>query len=257
MNYQKVVFTMLLTAVFASCTNYDRSDKLKEIIRAEEILPSYDLMLYDHLDKVEYRGTEVIITSIVNQNTVYIDAFNSFEATYREYILTYFSKPLNKAFKEVLDAIIDNKANLNMVFISKKTGKKCTMRFTSDELRLNRLYNAEDNEKLLIIGTADCKNNLPQELSKGLVISDVILSDKYFTYVYSCDESIYDIEILRANTNTIKKDNIQNVNYVQEQDRDFLIFVNRLKITNRGIAYKYVGTTTGKSVIVFIEPEEL
>ena len=99
------------------------------------------------------------------------------------------------------------------------------------------------------------KRVLPLVIDKGLVKTDLILDDNYYYHVFNCDEFEYDIDQMRRmDANKFKQSLIKHIDFRDSSIRKQLAW---LKVTNRGLAYKYIGQTSGKSYTVYIEPNEL
>lgn len=94
----------------------------------------------------------------------------------------------------------------------------------------------------------------PQKIEEGLIMTDVYIKDKCFTYVYSCDENMYDIDALTQSNELLK------VAILQELKSDDPIYVQlrkRIKECNYRMAYKYVGDASGESLTIIINSDEL
>lgn len=97
------------------------------------------------------------------------------------------------------------------------------------------------------------KGHTPMNVAPGMVMADVRLEDGYFTYYYVCEEPMYDMDKLQTNSEMAKKD-VKAALALQHDSMALLL--THLKAAGIGIAYKYIGDTSGKESIVYIECEE-
>lgn len=97
------------------------------------------------------------------------------------------------------------------------------------------------------------KGHTPMTVATGMVMTDVRLEDGYFTYYYECEEPLYDMDKLQNNSELAKKD-VKAALALQHDS--MVLLLSQLKAAGMGIAYKYIGTTSGKVCIVHVECEE-
>lgn len=81
------------------------------------------------------------------------------------------------------------------------------------------------------------------------------LEDGYVVYTIVLDERVYSVDALRNNIPQLKTAFKQEFEHTEDFSFDML--VNNCVKANVGIAYKYVGDTSGKSFLVKIEASEL
>lgn len=94
--------------------------------------------------------------------------------------------------------------------------------------------------------------NLPMDLGNGLVLSRAEVSGNYVVYVCDVDEDYVSIDNLRNNSYEVKS-NIRST-IANTSDDPFLPYLKNLGM---GVAYKYVGTTSGDEVYIEFSPEEV
>ena len=98
---------------------------------------------------------------------------------------------------------------------------------------------------------------LPEEIDEGIILTDVKLTDDCFLYIAECDEDVVDIDILNAVKGELQKEIASSLQEEIANDSDIQEFVKYCKKARKGIGYKYVGTTSGKSCIVKIPYSKL
>ena len=100
----------------------------------------------------------------------------------------------------------------------------------------------------------------PINVTPGIVLNMIELIDDYVTYVYTVDESedYYGesfIDNLKMNMNSAK-DNMKAIIRGAKDDDTKKLLETCINL-NVGIAYKYVGSITDKSLTIKVDPEEL
>ena len=98
------------------------------------------------------------------------------------------------------------------------------------------------------------KGHTPMTVADGIVMTDVYLDSDYFTYVYDCDDEKFDVDQIEANMERSKAD-IKASLAIQHDT--MAVLLELLKESGIGIAYKYVGTPSGKTNFIYLESNEL
>lgn len=90
-----------------------------------------------------------------------------------------------------------------------------------------------------------------------IVIAAILLTflnGHYYTYVYECDESEYDLDYWEEIKDEIKESIMEDV--IDGNDSMTKAMCDLLKKVHYGLAFKYVGSSSGKVCMVCIEPDE-
>ena len=116
---------------------------------------------------------------------------------------------------------------------------------------------SDDTETVLRLALTYAKASLPEEIDEGIILTDVKLTDDCFLYIAECDEDVVDIDILNAVKGELQKEIASSLQEEIANDSDIQEFVKYCKKARKGIGYKYVGTTSGKSCIVKIPYSKL
>ena len=233
------------------CNN---GNELKKIVFEIDKRCPYSLGDWATLDQVKYVDNLVTMTYTTSEGIIDYDAVKANEEAFRTNTLMSYANNSDAGFKKMIDAIIKADADLNVVF-NNEVGEEITMHFTSDELKTNRPTSDADPEKQLKSIMESTRLQTPSVVDEGLVLTDVVLDANYFTYVYDCDESEYDIDEMLSNIQEMKEAVLEDA--IESGGTLAKNFFNLLKITHRGLAYKYVGSTSGKTCLVCFEPDEL
>ena len=262
----KKITSYLVCAVMAimmvACGNNSSSDneiqsaddsQLREIVEEVNKTCPVSAGAGISMDGLIYENHEVTITYILEDGFLDFDGIRANEKAFHDNMLVSYANNSEKGFKMVLDAIIEADAGMNLVFKS-TSGESYSLHFTAEELRANRPDANADPEKLLKTLADNARLQTPQVIEEGVVMTDVILDENYFTYLYSCDESIIDMDILKENKDMVKASILEGLD---SYNTLFKQMCELLKTSHRKLAYKYVGSTSGKTVTVYVNPEEV
>lgn len=249
---KRIVFFILavLSISFLACKN---DSQLKEMVREMNKICPIPMGEWLTIENVTYDNNTVTMTYIVQEGFLDFDGVRANEEAFRNNMLMGYANNTEQGFNMFFDAIINAKANMCMVYKS-KDGNSYSMQFTYDELKANRAGENADPEALLKTMVDNARLQTPQIVDEGLIMTDVTIDAKYYTYVYSCDESNYDIDYMKENLGMVKE---EILNGLSENNSIMKSIFELLKSTNRGIAYKYVGSVSGKECTIFIDPSEL
>ncbi len=207
------------------------------------------------MNSVNYSNGEVVFTYSVNNQAFNFDAIRANETTFHNNMLSTYANNTNDSFKKLINAIIKAKANFNLIFKSTDNNDSYTCRFTYDELKSamdKKTPNAEDKVQAIIDNT---KLQLPSQVAEGITITDVAIENNCFTYYCKCDENMYSIETLQANADASKKIILEST--INNNDAILKDLVATLIQSNLGMAYKYVGSKSGKTCTITIDAAEL
>lgn len=247
------MLTTIMVA-FASCGNSDK--ELREYVQAMNELSDFGLdSEFADIDKVEYDGHTVTIAYTFDEEILDYDGVVANKESFRSNMLMSFVNNPNEGFRKFLEAIIGADADLNVVYNVGNPDKAISFTFTAKELKDN-LDCSDDNPLALLESVVESTRlQTPMPVDEGMVMTDVFLDDHYFTYIYECDESVYDLNFMEENMDELKE--LMLVELSGSDDIMIKDLSDLLKKTHYGLKYKYVGTSSGKAFSVCIEPEEL
>ena len=205
-------------------------------------------------EKMEYDSGVVKMVFTVSDGLMNFNAIKDNDEEFRANMLISFANNQDSYFTQMFEYIIDANAAFE-IELETRAGENYKMHFTIDELKENMPDGDADPEKLLQAMLFNTKIQLPQKVDVGTTLTDVKMDDKYFTYVYKCDESIVDISVLRYNSALVKLTILNRV--INPMDPVMKTMRELLKATNHGMAYKYVGAKSGQSYTIYIKADEL
>ena len=202
--------------------------------------------------KISYDGTDIVYTTVVDDNLVDIDLLEQNRKEAKEFVLQEFVNPDNDV-KELLDALRPADAGIKMVYVSNRTNKEMTIRLSVDEIEA--VYNnpsaKASPEKVLQMQVDMANREAPQIVGEGIVLKKVYIEGDYVVFLYDADEDVIDLTEMEANREemiAVLKDN--------EGDADIIEFQTDCRNAGKGISYHYVGSN-GKTAIFDIPASEL
>lgn len=253
---RKKIYIMLaaIMVTFASCGHSDKN--LRECVRAMNELSDSGLDSdFVDFDKVEYDGHTVTMTYTFDEEILDYDGIVANEESFRSNMLMGFVNNLNEGFRKFLEAIIEADADLNVVYNVGNPDKAISFTFTAKELKDN-LNDSDDNPLALLESVVEnTRLQTPMPVDEGMVMADAFLDDHYFTFIYECDESVYDLNFMEESMDELKELMVEEVS--DSNDTMLKLMRDLLKKTHYGLKYKYVGTSSGKEISVCLESEEL
>ncbi|MBQ8463913.1 MAG: hypothetical protein IJ544_07350 [Prevotella sp.] len=123
----------------------------------------------------------------------------------------------------------------------------------SDDLDLDNMSDGM-KETVLKLGIEEANKTMPQDLGDGLTMKSVKLAGSNLVYTVGVDEDQMDIAMLEMARDVMKE---AMIGMVKEGDQDMQFICRLLVETNRGMDFKYVGNTSGKSVNIHLTSSEL
>lgn len=112
----------------------------------------------------------------------------------------------------------------------------------------------EENLSILKETIAEANKGFPMKVDKGMVVRKCYLDGDYVMYDYECDEDVLDMDLMEQN-----KTEIQQIvkKHFKSTDAD-AVFIKHLCLkANKGVGYKFVGDSTGKTVLIRFSCQEL
>ena len=113
------------------------------------------------------------------------------------------------------------------------------------------------SEKFLQLSIDQVKGQCPMAVDDGITMTDVNLVNGYVTYVYQCDENVYDYDILTNQKPAVKEAVIAQLKGQAETDKNVKAFLAALKQSETGLIYQYNVPGAEAPVEVQIEHDEL
>ena len=247
-----IVLSLCLTACLMGCQN-DYQKQLHLMVESLNKECPIPLGAMGHMTEATYNGTTVIFHYLLTG--LFDDAtFEQNQEQFHQYMLDNYRSNSDESFRQLLNAIVNAKADLDVVF-STEEGNDITLHFTCEELSDNMPSYIGDPETYLQSIIQSTQLQLPLTYSEGMVCTRIELDSAYFTYHFDCDENLFDINEMQYSAEQ-NHDAVKNM-LTTSSDPSFVKMMNMLKATQRGLRYLYTGTTSGKEAIVTIESEEL
>ena len=251
---KKFFHSLLALVLVVVLCSWNGDGKLKELVEYLNSRCPQPISKSLTIEGVNYSKGSVTMEFIIHGNMFNFEAAHSNEKAFRDNFLLFFANYSDDAIRNFAETLVEEKANLIIVMKNDK-GDKYTMRFTNMELKMVVENIEKDTGVMLQSIIANTKLNLPLQREEGVVLTDALMENGYFTYVYTCDESIIDVDLLQANDVWVKERLKREL--LETQDVGVIKTCEILKATNNGVAFKYVEATSGKSYTCRIESNEL
>lgn len=113
---------------------------------------------------------------------------------------------------------------------------------------------AEKNMRFLNSMIEQTNREYPQKLEEGITMERIFLEGDYVVYQAKVDEDVIDMDLLEMNKKNMKSAIKENLS---ASDPEIKMFKNTCTKAEKGIAYKYVGDTSGQSVYIRFSCDEL
>lgn len=245
-----LLFTLLafvIAFVFAACGNKELRKMVKEIGNECPLSLGNGITF----EKVTYSRNTVTFTYDID--ILDIAAISKNDSAFRSNMLSGYAYNQDDSFRLLMEAIINSKADLKVVFRNEK-GESYDMHFNAAELAENMPGSAGvDPEKSFMNMLDNFMMQIPVDMGNGMVMQDLTIDENSLTYQYDCDESLIDLDEMLGKEPEMKKMVFGEFysNILARKLSDLL------KATNRTLVYKYVGTSSGKTVTVSLAPDEL
>lgn len=246
---------ILACSILISLTGCDSNTlRLKKLIKELNKECPMPLGEIGQMNKAVYRGNTVIFEYTINDGLLkrqYIDddLLQDIDNLHQFMIISYCTNT-DTTFRQLMKAIVDAKADLRVIF----SNMNVETIFTNEELA--QCLNSDDNPESALQNIMEgIRLQMPIQLSEGMVNSAVSMDEEYFSYSIQCNEDLIDINDVQANEEEAKaamKELIET-----STDPTFVRMIELLRTTHRGLAYHYIGTTSGKESVICITPEEL
>lgn len=134
-----------------------------------------------------------------------------------------------------------------------RTCSKSSMRnMLQSEQRMNAAESKEDIDRKIYSTMDELRAQLPQQIDVFTKMKDVAIDDHYFFYILDYEDS--DDHLSNADAATMKEAHQQ---LLKENIPQMRVLVETLIKTNRGLVYRYCGTSSGVCVDIKYSKEEL
>ena len=249
---------VLLVAVFmlGAGTVKAQSNDLKYLVQALNEQMPMSLGMTGDMTKAAINDGCLEFTAIVDESIINIDALKANPELLKENIQQMFlnrDENMNILMEELIPAGL----GIKLTYIGRASGNKVSAMLNSDELK--KLSNSGSDKKnpdaLLDAQLRITNAQLPNDLGNGMVNTKMVREGNYVVYYYICDEDQYDIDQMNEYIPLMKDFIIDDIN--DNGDPTFALLRQMCKNANVGIAFTYVGKTSGKKATIRIPVDKL
>ena len=246
------LLTALLLLVSLSGCHHDK-ELQKMIDQLNEECP-IALGIVGQMDNAEYSGNTVTFNYTVLSNLINMDAIRSNMDEFHNYMLENYKTNYDRDFQMLMDAIVKAGADLVVVF-KQEDGQSITLNFTAEELAANVPQDDGSPEQALETIVKSARMQLPMTYPNGMTNTDVKLEKDHFVYVYKCGPN-HNLDTLSANAEDCRKEIKELID--GHVDASFDQMVELLRLTHRGLMYRYIGADDSTRVVeIALGPDEI
>lgn len=260
----KKLLYFIISILFFATSCIDEPSQAR--IRIKKQLDSIDILCPLDYDIIQIKGMSmdndtIVIKYSMDDNYYPVKTMGEIYQKHKEDInvTTYLS--FLECFKDTAnmkkDMLLMN-ASIKYLVSGKSSFDRFEMFISDDEVqKLSRRYISEEERNLLRI-----KNKLageayrcPYKIEEGMWMDNVYLDGKYITFKINVNEDLYSIDLLQLIPKELKSALLKEVNNLPA----LMAYAELLAIDycHLGMQYIYVGSESGKSVNVRLEPSEM
>ena len=184
------LYSLCLLICLTGCQN-DYQKQLKLMVESLNKECPIPLGAMGHMTEASYNGTTVTFNYLLT-GLFDAESLEQNQEQFHQYMLDNYRSNSDESFRQLLNDIVEAKANLDVVFAI-DNGKEVTLHFTNEELSDNMPSYIGDPETYLQSTLQSTRLQLPITYSEGMVCTRIELDSAYFTYYFDCDEEQFDI----------------------------------------------------------------
>lgn len=235
----------------ASCTE----SKLQKIVESTNADCPISMGSLGEATSMTLEDGMVVFTYSIDESYVDIDALRENQEASKASVLS----ALCQNSKEMFAAMKEENAGLILKYIGKTSKKTFIIKISADECQaaLSSIEKGESDspaeflKKLVNTSNVQC----PMTIDEGLVIYELTIEGDYVVYNVNVDETLYNIDNIKENA-AQTKETIKST-LIDSSDKAVVHFINACKNAKKGVAYKYIGSTSGESYQINIPLYEL
>lgn len=236
------VCLFLVVMLLSACATPEK--RLNEAVKQVNSECPIGYGMAGELSKVAVEDTSVVLSLKMNESFVNLDALKANPSMLKTTLKTLFIDP-PYAVRELLELMIVCKKSLRCVYEGASSDKSASATLTVDDIQNlldAKVDEAEKNDARLEESIKISNLSCPVDLGNGLVMEGMQVEGDNVVYVYSLDETQADIEQMKTKTAQIRQGIRQSLS---SNDPSLRQFVQMCVDCNKGIVYRYVGSTSG------------
>lgn len=157
----------------------------------------------------------------------------------------------------MLKMVVDTKSGIRLIYKGKSTGKEVECRLDTEELKriLNQKGTEKESERQKLEELVNVTNvSCPMTIDEATILNKLTIEADKVVYNYTIDEEKVAMAALKSNEEQMKQ-NIKGALNVSEPS--LKMFLEACVMDNKGIAYRYVGDTSGENIEYLFTVAEL
>ena len=171
-------------------------------------------------------------------------------------VMVMFKNPKGE-IKSMLEMVVDTKSGIRLIYKGKSTGKEVECRLDTEELKriLNQKGTEKESERQKLEELVNVTNvSCPMTIDEATILNKLTIEADKVVYNYTIDEEKVAMAALKSNEEQMKQ-NIKGALNVSEPS--LKMFLEACVKDNKGIAYRYVGDTSGENIEYLFTVAEL
>lgn len=243
----------LLMVFISSC----QESKLKAVVAIANKQCPMDMGEVGTITSIIYDGDNVVYSLNLNESITDISVLKKNPESMKESVKTMFQNPAAEV-KQMLQLVTECNAGLQMIFIGKDSGEKAVCEITSEELKniLKTEGDSSQSEQAKLEAQVKMANlQFPMQASPQILIEKMEISNESVVYICKVDEDACPISQIEANAKEVKQGIVATL--AAQSDPATQLFLKTCINNDKNIAYKYIGTKSGKEYEVVVTLPEL
>ena len=248
---------MLLTCLsLILLTGCSRKSQLKLAIEMANKQCPMSIGTTGEISSITFDGTDVIYSLLMNEDYLDLDALGKNTDAMKSAVMVMFKNPKGE-IKSMLKMVVDTKSVIRLIYKGKSTGKEVECRLDTEELKriLNQKGTEKESERQKLEELVNVTNvSCPMAIDEATILNKLTIEADKVVYNYTIDEEKVAMAALKSNEEQMKQ-NIKGALNVSEPS--LKMFLEACVKDNKGIAYRYVGDTSGENIEYLFTVAEL
>lgn len=198
----------------------------------------------------------MIYSLLMNEDYLDLDALGKNTDAMKSAVMVMFKNPKGE-IKSMLEMVVDTKSGIRLIYKGKSTGKEVECRLDTEELKriLNQKGTEKESERQKLEELVNVTNvSCPMTIDEATILNKLTIEADKVVYNYTIDEEKVAMAALKSNEEQMKQ-NIKGALNVSEPS--LKMFLEACVKDNKGIAYRYVGDTSGENIEYLFTVAEL
>lgn len=244
--------------VFSCKSNSKASSEMEQIVKEINKQCPISAGMMGDITSAQIDGDNVVFTFSCEEDFINIESLQQNQASVKYGIIQTFATMKDGNVQFLMNELEKAGMGITYKLVGKDSGKQLEVSVSADEIKNVKQGNAGDGDPDALLETNIKLTNAqcPMSLGQGLVMTQVIREGDNVVYIYDADEDVVSIDALKTSEDMVLE-MLRNELKNSSSDPSMAGFLKICRSAGVGIAYRYVGTKTGKSATFFIGADEI